>query len=336
MLDLLGNATTVLTEAYVPLTARGVASSAKTINPITLPTTRSAVSNLAPKTDLAPIISVDTGLAAKSAPSTLNPFSPILVLNESWYGTSGDDYKNYTGPNSLFAEGYEGNDFIWGNTQADNIYGGAGNDTLKGWYGNDYINGGYGNDYIDGEYGDDTLDGWKGDDTMYGGYGNDTMYGWYGDDYMSGDAGNDLMYGEYGNDTLVGGSGNDSLYGGDGNDRLNGYGYVKNNDSQFDNLYGGSGADTFVLGGFWGASYDETGDGYAVIKDFDYREGDKIEVKGNASQYQLEYKSVGGIGTSAMDTEIYYLHNDGSRDRIGIVEDKSGFEVLKNLDFNYV
>jgi hypothetical protein len=37
-----------------------------------------------------------------------------------------------------------------------------------------------------------------------------------------------------------------------------------------------------------------------------------------------------------MDTEIYYLHNDGSRDRIGIVEDKSGFEVLKNLDFNYV
>jgi hypothetical protein len=37
-----------------------------------------------------------------------------------------------------------------------------------------------------------------------------------------------------------------------------------------------------------------------------------------------------------MDTEIYYLHADGSRDRIGIVEDKSGYQVSKTLDFNYV
>jgi Ca2+-binding RTX toxin-like protein len=336
MIDLIGNATTVLTEAYVPLTARGVASSAKTLNPITLNTARSAVSNLAPTIDLAPIVSIETGLATKGVPSTTVPAFAPAVFSESWYGTDGDDYKNYTGPNRLDAQGYAGNDFIWGNTQADYISGGAGDDTLKGWYGNDDINGGLGNDYIDGEYGDDTLDGWKGDDTMYGGYGNDTMYGWYGNDYMNGGAGNDQIYGEYGNDTLIGGFGNDNLDGGEGNDRLNGYGSVKNNDSQFDNLYGGSGADTFVLGGYWGASYDETGDGYAVIKDFDYREGDKIEVKGNASQYQLEYKSVSGIGSTAMDTEIYYLHTDGSRDRIGIVEDKSGSEVLKTLDFNYV
>jgi Ca2+-binding RTX toxin-like protein len=334
MVDLLANATAVLTEAYVPLATRGVASSAKTLNPIMLPTVRSSVSNLAPTTDLAPILSIDDGAVStstKSLLSTVPSLTPTIIGTESWYGTSGNDYKNYTGPNSLYAEGYEGNDFIWGNTQADNIYGGAGNDMLKGWYGNDNIYGGVGDDYIAGEYGDDYLDGWKGDDTMYGGTGNDAMFGWYGNDYMSGDAGNDSVYGEYGNDTLIGGFGNDTLYGGEGNDRLNGYGDTVNNDSQFDNLYGGNGADTFILGGSGGAYYNETGDGYAVIKDFDWREGDKIEVKGNASQYRLEYKTVAGIGSAAMDTEIYY-----GNDRIGIVEDKSGSEVLKTLDFNYV
>ncbi len=115
-----------------------------------------------------------------------------------------------------------------------------------------------------------------------------------------------------------------------------GYNQRARDDSQFDNLYGSSGADTFILGGAGGAYYVETGDGYAVIKDFDWREGDKIEVKGNASQYQIEYKSVSGIGSSAMDTEIYYRQADGSRDRIGIVEDKSGFDVLQFDDFTYV
>jgi Ca2+-binding RTX toxin-like protein len=154
---------------------------------------------------------------------------------------------------------------------------------------------------------------------------------------LYGGSGNDTLFGSGGNDSLVGGFGNDNLYGGEGNDRLNGYGYTVNNDSQFDNLYGGKGADTFVLGdSYSGVFYDETGDGYAVIKDFNYAEGDKIEVKGNSSQYQLEYKSVSGIGTAAQDTEIYYVHSDGSRDRIAIVEDKSGYQVLLSADFKFV
>lgn len=209
-------------------------------------------------------------------------------------------------------------------------YNGTNGDNSETYYGSKiWIAEGYG--------GKDFLWGGSNGDYIYGGSGDDTLKGWYGNDTIYGESGNDKLYGEQDHDTLIGGFGNDDLYGGDGNDRLNGYGYAVNNDSQFDDLYGGAGADTFVLGDSWsGVFYNETGDGYAVIKDFNYTEGDKIEVKGNASQYQLEYKSVSGIGTAANDTEIYYLHADGSRDRIGIVEDKSGYEVLLSADFKFV
>lgn len=211
-------------------------------------------------------------------------------------------------------------EYYYGTNSNDSYnYTGVNSLIASGYLGDDFIWGGSQNDYI------------------YGDEGNDTLKGWYGDDYLSGGTGNDTLQGEAGNDSLNGGFGNDTLFGGEGNDRLNGYGFTVNNDSQFDSLYGGAGADTFVLGdSYSGVFYDETGDGYAVIKDFNYAEGDKIEVKGNASQYQLEYTNVAGIGTSALDTEIYYLHADGSRDRIAIVEDKSGYQVLLNNDFNFV
>ncbi|NJP10244.1 MAG: calcium-binding protein [Leptolyngbyaceae cyanobacterium RU_5_1] len=175
-----------------------------------------------------------------------------------------------------------------------------------------------------------------GNDTIFGGNGNDTLKGYDGHDFISGDAGNDRIEGETGNDILIGGFGNDTLKGGMGNDRLNGYGTFANNDGQFDILEGGAGADTFVLGGGWGVSYNETGDGYAIIADFNYGEGDKIEVKGSISQYKLEYTSVSGIGGSALDTEIYFLRAPGNWERIGIVQDKSGSQVLLGLDFVFV
>jgi RTX calcium-binding nonapeptide repeat (4 copies) len=317
---------------------RGEAISVKPISTVTIDPSAARLvipsfAGITPElvSDLVPMMPI----AAKmdfTTKSSLTPVATVFpVATTNYFGTNGDDYENYNGPYNLVAHGFAGNDFIWGGNGKDLIYGGDGNDTLKGWYGNDYIDGGNGNDYINGEYGDDTLDGGEGNDSVYGGDGNDVLYGWNGNDYLSGDAGNDRLYGESGNDSLVGGFGNDSLYGGEGNDRLNGYGFTVNNDSQFDNLYGGKGADTFVLGGASGVYYNETGDGYAVIKDFDYREGDKFEVKGNASQYRLEYKSVAGIGSAAMDTEIYY-----GNDRIAIVEDKSGNEVLKQFDFNFV
>jgi Ca2+-binding RTX toxin-like protein len=291
-----------------------------------------------------PIDSIEPEFANITKPLAIPSILPLLPLvplgNEYYYGTNGDDSKNYFGDKNLIASGYDGKDFIWGNNGNDSIDGGNGDDTLKGWYGDDAIYGGagndriygeYGNDYLFGQSGNDYVDGGDGNDYVDGGTGSDTLIGGLGNDQLFGGDGNDYAYGGAGNDSLSGGFGNDTLSGGDGNDRLNGYGLTVNNDSQFDNLYGGNGADTFILGGMNGVYYNETGDGYAVIKDFDYREGDKIEVKGNASQYRLEYKTVAGIGSAAMDTEIYY-----GNDRIAIVQDKSGDEVLKQFDFNYV
>lgn len=88
-------------------------------------------------------------------------------------GTSGSDYYNYMGSQSLIAFGNGGNDTIWGNTNNDTIYGDAGNDALYGWSGSDYLSGGSGNDTLQGSssyaynsYEYDTLNGGAGYDTF--------------------------------------------------------------------------------------------------------------------------------------------------------------------------
>jgi hypothetical protein len=103
---------------------------------------------------------------------------------------------------------------------------------------------------------------------------------------------------------------------------------------QIDRLIGGAGLDTFVLGGSWGVSYVEDGDGYAVIED--WQPGlDQIEVKGGTGgTYSLTFTAVSGIGGAALDTEIYFTSSSGSRDRIAIVQDSTN--VIMGLDFVYV
>ncbi|GLW38646.1 hypothetical protein Pcaca04_25820 [Pectobacterium carotovorum subsp. carotovorum] len=84
-----------------------------------------------------------------------------------------------------------------------------------------------------------------------------------GNDTLSGGAGNDILFGQGGNDTLIGGEGNDLLYGGSGDDILIG-------GAGGDTLIGGAGADTFK----W-----QAGDiGNDVIKDFNAKEGDRIDL----------------------------------------------------------
>ncbi|KFX02651.1 hemagglutinin, partial [Pectobacterium betavasculorum] len=84
-----------------------------------------------------------------------------------------------------------------------------------------------------------------------------------GNDILNGGAGNDILFGQGGNDTLIGGEGNDLLYGGAGDDTLIG-------GSGGDTLIGGAGADTFR----W-----QAGDiGNDVIKDFNAKEGDRIDL----------------------------------------------------------
>ncbi|WP_235319710.1 retention module-containing protein [Pectobacterium fontis] len=84
-----------------------------------------------------------------------------------------------------------------------------------------------------------------------------------GNDILNGGTGNDILFGQGGNDTLIGEEGNDLLYGGAGDDILIG-------GAGGDTLMGGAGADTFK----W-----QAGDiGNDVIKDFNAKEGDRIDL----------------------------------------------------------
>ncbi|MCC5646450.1 hypothetical protein LC607_26750 [Nostoc sp. CHAB 5824] len=179
-----------------------------------------------------------------------------------------------------------------------------------------------GYDYLSGDAGNDRLSGGNQDDTLYGGSGNDTLYGGNQDDKLYGGLGDDVLYGsprDSSNDSLYGGAGDDILYGHAGNDRLDGYG----TGIEYDILTGGAGSDTFVLGGFWGVSYQ--GEGYATITDWN-ASADTIETLGNSSQYSLNYAKYSG--DSAQDTQIYY----GS-DLIAVVQGTTNVSLSRNFTF---
>ena len=85
---------------------------------------------------------------------------------------AGDDIINFKKSkykNKL--NGQNGNDTIYGGSNADTINGGNGDDKLYGYAGNDVIYGG------------------KGNDCIYGGDGNDKIYGQYGDNILKGGEG---------------------------------------------------------------------------------------------------------------------------------------------------
>jgi Ca2+-binding RTX toxin-like protein len=150
---------------------------------------------------------------------------------------------------------------------------------------------------------------------------------------IKGNNASNSLSGEAGNDTLIGGGGNDNLSGGEGDDSLNGFGTVTSTVSQFDTLSGGAGSDHFVLGGAWGVSYVEPGDGYAVITDWNAGQ-DRIKVKNvTGGAYSLEFKSLGGIGSALFDTEIYFTDARGFKDRIAIVQDTINVNLSRDFVF---
>jgi Ca2+-binding RTX toxin-like protein len=238
--------------------------------------------------------------------------------------------------------GGSGDDTLYGESGVDILLGGIGNDLVDGGDGLDILLGGKGNDtlrggasantvirqYLNGEEGNDEIYGGSGTDLLIGEAGNDKLFGEAGDDFLSGGGGNNFLDGGTGNDDLSSELGNDTLMGGEGNDTLNGYSAAKTDGTQFDRLTGGAGADTFILGDFQGVSYVESGDGYAVIQD--YQAEDRIQINGSFSQYTLEYKLVDGIGSSALDTEIYFTSANNSRDRIAIIQDSTNIALNTN------
>lgn len=141
---------------------------------------------------------------------------------------------------------------------------------------------------------------------------NDTLVGTVYDDYLNGGNGDDV---------LLGGTGSDILVGSNGNDALLGYG---GNAYEYDDLYGDYGADYFYLGASQYGDY-YLGDGYAVIQDFYWQDGDKIVVGSDSSQYSL-VKNANLLGGTALDTAIYK-----GNDLLAIVKDTTN--VIAAQDF---
>ncbi|HEY9663307.1 MAG TPA: hypothetical protein V6C65_33080 [Allocoleopsis sp.] len=141
---------------------------------------------------------------------------------------------------------------------------------------------------------------------------NDTLTGTVFDDYMDGENGDDVLLGSTGSDILVGNNGNDVLHGFGGNAY------------EYDELYGGYGADSFYLGNSQYGDY-YLGDGYAIIHDIYWQDGDKFIVGSDSSQYSL-VTNTNLIGGTALDTAIYK-----GGDLLAVVKDTTN--VIASQDF---
>jgi Ca2+-binding RTX toxin-like protein len=232
---------------------------------------------------------------------------------------------------------------ITGTSKSDRLIGGDSADILRGQDGNDTMYGGLGNDSLIGGEGDDRLvdgDDFPGEEfPKIRSGGNDVFKGGSGNDSLYGLADDDQLFGEEDNDSLFGGEGNDTLYGGDGDDVLRGVEpfFSKGNK---DVLTGGSGADTFQLGDDIHVYYDDRDpntpgtEDFARITDFNFIEGDIIQLHGSADDYSLEI--------TPTSTEIYQGNQDPyqSRELIAIIEginlDSNANNILDEDYIHYV
>jgi Ca2+-binding RTX toxin-like protein len=267
-------------------------------------------------------------------------------------GSGNDTLVGGSGNDSL--TGGDNNDSLFGEDGNDGLEGGAGDDTLTGGNGNDtyFLRVGQGNDTIvesNGILGGiDTIDANFSytltdvdiENLELVGFGNfngtgnavsNKISGNSGNNVLTGLGGNDILDGQFGNDTLLGGADNDRLFGSLGNDILRGEsgndildGFFNNNSpvtaAQSDTLSGGTGADFFILGSSLFAGSYYVGQGQATITDFRLSDGDKIQLRGNSSQY--------GFGSSGSDTLILQ-----GTDVIAVVQNASILDVSAGMNF---
>lgn len=275
--------------------------------------------------------------------------------NDYLWGGFGNDLLKGGGGNDVL-DGDSGDDTLEGGTGRDTLHGGIGNDILDGGDGDDSLNGGMGNDTLKGGAGNDTLvagiginivDGGSGTDTLIADYSQSSYVGvhlgWLGANsiygrnnegvvlshngierfQVTGTIYADVFEGGSSNDTFTGGEGNDYLTGAGGNDFLSGGG---SSWGEIDTLTGGAGADTFSLvaqSGNPGYANDDVND-YALITDFSLAQGDKIQLDGFATYYQLVSSPLGNVGGSAQDTAIVYIGSEQDKyDLVGILQDVS-------------
>lgn len=140
--------------------------------------------------------------------------------------------------------------------------------------------------------------------------------------------------------TLRGTIGDDTLKGGKGNDVLAGVAQNSVNPGQRerDVLMGGKGADVFQLGDETAVYYnygraDNSGlRDYALIKDFNVKEGDTIMLHGEAGDYRLQATPATmyhrGVGI--------FQQQDGRSELIGVIENQKPGLNLDSNNFKFV
>ena len=206
----------------------------------------------------------------------------------------------------------------------DRFFSGSGNDAVSGAGGNDKLRGGEGNDRLFGEADNDGL---------FGNEDHDELFGQNGDDLLKGGDGYDRIYGGEGNDVLYGQKGLNILVGAGGNDTLISLGNAQNQDNlladsppllnenketikiEYESMFGGQGADQFrilknsdIEGDFF-----TNGQKYAVIRDFDPGEDDKIFLPGSPDDYRAEF-----FGAQNQGTAILYTADPGFDIGLGV------------------
>ncbi len=140
---------------------------------------------------------------------------------------------------------------------------------------------------------------------------------------------------------ITGNARNNDLHGGDGTDILKGgTGLGLAGSHEVDTLDGGADADTFVLGDVDFRYYDDRSsltpgtDSYAHIVDFTPTAGDKLELKGTASEYFLAPSPVAGVpGTGLFhDTNFDGLLDVAHDELLAILESPDALTHANTID----
>jgi Ca2+-binding RTX toxin-like protein len=205
------------------------------------------------------------------------------------YGGEGSDIYYIDDPNDYVSDsGKTGSDTLYVMSYLESNYKlGDGLDDLviDSTAGNVSVTGNSLDNEITGNDSKNTIDGGGGKDVIDGGGGNDNLAGGDGNDNVNGDQGNDVIVGGQGNDNLNGSAGVDKLIGIDLSDKTFGGG-------SRDELTGGTQNDTFVLGNSSGVFYSDGSRKSAGRSDYawinDFTRGDKIQLKGKATNYQIQ------------------------------------------------
>lgn len=200
------------------------------------------------------------------------------------------------------------------------------------------VTGTNGRDVLSGNGLDQTFRGLNGADRVTAGGGDDRAFGGNGNDVLLGGKGDDDLVGGANNDRLVGGVGNDTLRGGDGRDRLIGVNRSVRNAgrNERDVLVGGDDADIFMLGDRTQIYYRDGRantigtDDFAIIQDFRRADGDKIQLRGRASDYRISSVSLGGESARGI-----FVRESGQDELIAVVDGDTGL-TLNSQAFAFV